>query len=175
MTNEMFTPDQHNLLNILVSTNLSRIVETLDEFKVSGTISDLPILIEALHQAKEAEVKSVIILIMSNLKNERSVGCLIEAIGNPRYKSELKTLLTCCWENGLDYSNHLSFFVDLLIKNDFEIAFEAYTVILNLVTGINHSVTDAEIDKLGKAVLVVDEQKKVLLLDVIDFLPSIAV
>ena len=81
--------------------------------------------------------------------------------------------MACCWENGLDYSNYLSLFVGLLIDNEFAIAFEAYTVIMNLETRIDQKIIDQEIDLLERALSSAPEQKRQLMLDVIDFLPSI--
>ncbi len=44
---------------------------------------------------------------------------------------KLKNLLACCWQTGIDFKSDLLFFVSIAIQNNFEIAFEAITVIEN--------------------------------------------
>ncbi|MDP3434327.1 MAG: hypothetical protein Q8T04_15375, partial [Bacteroidota bacterium] len=111
--------------------------------------------------------------IFANLKDKDSVPLLIEAIQNQKYAPELKLLVSGCWENGLNYTNYLSLFVDLLIRQDFPVAFEAYTVITNMETTIDQAKIDTEIEKLDQVMHTTVDEKKALMLDVIDFLPSI--
>jgi hypothetical protein len=126
-----------------------------------------------LHQSQNPEIKAKIAGIFANLKDKDSVPLLIEAIKNEKYAPELKQLVSSCWENGLNYTNYLSLFVDLLIRHDFLVAFEAYTVITNMETTIDQAKIDTEIEKLDQAMHTTTDEKKALMLDVIDFLPSI--
>jgi hypothetical protein len=126
-----------------------------------------------LHQSQNPEIKAKIAGIFANLKDKDSVPLLIEAIQNQKYAPELKLLVSGCWENGLNYTNYLSLFVDLLIRQDFPVAFEAYTVITNMETTIDQAKIDTEIEKLDQAMHTTTDEKKALMLDVIDFLPSI--
>jgi hypothetical protein len=41
-------------------------------------------------------------------------------------------ITTACWENGLDYKNYFPVFVDIVINEDWETGFEAFTVIENM-------------------------------------------
>jgi hypothetical protein len=173
MAIENVSDDHKNILNGLESSESIKVIETLEELRVTGKVSDIPVLIELLHLSQNPEIKSKIIELFANLKESDSIPLIIEAIRNQKYSTELKELVSCCWENGLDYSNYLTLFVDLLIVNEFLVAFEAYTVILNMVTCIDQKKLDVEIEKLAKAMTNTSEEKKVLMLDVIDFLPSI--
>jgi nicotinate-nucleotide pyrophosphorylase len=111
--------------------------------------------------------------LFANLKESDAIPLIVEAIQNQKYAPELKELVASCWENGLDYSNYLTLFVDLLIDSDFLVAFEAYTVIVNMTAKIDQAKIDVEIDRLEEAMKTASDQKKALMLDVIDFLPSI--
>jgi hypothetical protein len=167
-------PNEHlNILKGLESSDSLKVIETLEELRFSGKVSDIPLLIELLHLSNNPEIKSKITQLFANLKESDSIPLIVEAIQNQKYSPELKELVSSCWENGLDYSNYLSLFVDLLIDNEFLVAFEAYTVIMNMVTQIDQKKLDVEIEKLDKAMTNASEEKKVLILDVIDFLPSI--
>lgn len=173
MTSENSLHNHNNILKGLESTNSLKVIETIEELRASGEASDIPLLVELLHLTPNPEIKSKITELFSNLKESDTIPQLIEAIQNQKYAPELKQLVACCWENGLDYSNYLSLFVGLMIDHEFEIAFEAYTVITNFETRIDQRIIDQEIDLLEQALSSANEQKRQLILDVIDFLPSI--
>lgn len=168
------TPNDHDAVMIgLHSTDAEKVIESLEALRVAGRTSDIPVLLELLHTSQEKEIKSKIIGLLANLKEKSSIPVLVEAIQNERYAPELQQLVSCCWENGLDFSTYLPVFVDLLIEKDFLVAFEAYTVITNMEKTIDQRLIDVEIEKLDLAMFGVSDEKKVLILDVIDFLPSI--
>lgn len=173
MTNDHTSNEQKNILKGLKSTDSLKVIETLEELRVSGKVSDIPVLIELLHLSPNPEIKAKISGLFARLKESDAVPLIIDAIQNRKYAPELKELVSCCWENGLDYSNYLSLFVDLLIENDFLVAFEAYTVIVNMTAKIDQAKIDMEIDRLEEAMRTTTDQKKELMLDVVDFLPSI--
>ena len=173
MTTDMTPNDHKNILKGLQSADSLKVIETLEELRVSGKSADIPFLIELLHLTTNPEIKSKITGLFANLKESDAIPLIIEAIQNQKYAPELKELVASCWENGLDYSNYLTLFVDLLIDSEFLVAFEAYTVIVNMTAQIDQAKIDAEIDRLEQAMQTTADQKKALLLDVIDFLPSI--
>ena len=173
MISDNIQNDQGIILKNLKSVDSEKVIETIEELRVSGRTSDIPVLLELLHSSENAEVKSKITSLFGNLKDSAGIPLIIEAIHDQKYAPELKQLVSCCWENGLDFSNYLTIFVDLLIEQDFLVAFEAYTVITNMVTVIDQAKIDVEIEKLDHAMHTTTEEKKVLMLDVIDFLPSI--
>ncbi len=166
--------NEHNsILKSLNSNDPLVVVETIEKLRTIGKISDIPVLIELLHTSQDKEVRAKISNLLATLKDIDAIPFLIEAILDLKYVQELKELVSACWENGLDYSTYLSLFVDMLIEKDFIIAFEAYTVLMNMESKIDQEKIDQEIDKLQKSLSSADEQKRILLLDVIDYLPSI--
>lgn len=173
MTHEHSEHDHKNVLKGLQSADSIKVIETIEELRATGKASDIPILLEMLHLSQNAEIKSRIIALFSNLKESDAIPLIVEAIQNQKYAPEMKELVSCCWENGLDYSKYLSLFVDLLIGSDFLVAFEAYTVITNMTTTIDQAIIDHEIEKLDQAMRTTSDEKKALMLDVVDFLPSI--
>ena len=173
MTTDMTPNDHKNILKGLQSADSLKVIETLEELRVSGKSADIPFLIELLHLTPDPEIKRKITDLFANLKESDAIPLIVEAIQNQKFAPELKSLVASCWENGLDYSNYLTLFVDLLIDSEFLVAFEAYTVIVNMTAKIDQDKIDAEIDRLEKAMQTTADQKKALILDVIDFLPSI--
>ena len=173
MTSNHTHDDRKNILKGLQSADSLKVIDTLEELRVSGKVSDIPMLIELLHLTQNPEIKSKITSLFANLKESDAIPLIIEAIQNQKYAPELKKLLACCWENGLDYSNYLSLFIDLLIESDFMIAFEAYTVIVNMTFRIDQAKIDSELERLEQAIHVATDQKKELMREVVDFLPSL--
>ncbi len=110
----------------------------------------LEILVELLcddrHKASKGEV-------FNFLKREKkAVDLLIRAISEA--KRDKKRLLAACWEADLDCDRYISFFTDIILKDEFEVALEAFTVVENLKK-------------------IEPEQAMVLLAKVNDALPSI--
>jgi hypothetical protein len=173
MTNEQPDHDHKNILKGLQSADSIKVIETIEELRIAGKASDIPILIEMLHLSQNPEIKSKITSLFATLKESDAIPLIIEAIQNQKYAPELKQLVSCCWENGMDYSKYLSLFVDLLIDSDFLVAFEAFTVITNMTATIDQAKIDIEIEKLDKAMQTTTAEKKALMLDIVDFLPSI--
>ncbi|MFY9150885.1 MAG: hypothetical protein WAO52_02640 [Prolixibacteraceae bacterium] len=173
MVSDSIHNEHKNILQGLNSADSLKVIETLEELRVSGKVSDIPVLIELLHLSHDTEIKSKITSLFANLKESDAIPLIIAAIQDEKYAPELKELVSSCWENGLDYSQYLSLFVDLMLQSDFMVAFEAYTVIMNMATKIDQKKIDIEIDRIEKSLPPADEQKRVLMMDVIDFLPSI--
>lgn len=173
MNSEQPTYDHDTIVKELQSADPDKVMEAIEALRVAGKASDVPLLLDLLHKNNHPEVKAKIFSLFANLKDKEAIPLIIEAIQNKKYALELKQLVSCCWENGLDYTPYLPVFVDLLIEGDFLVAFEAYTVITNMETTIDQAKLDAEIEKLDKALHSTSDEKKVLILDVIDFLPSI--
>jgi hypothetical protein len=173
MDQEQSAYDHNKLLKRLQSNNPEAVIETIEELRVSGITTDVKVLLDLLLSNNDAAVKSKIVALFANLKDAQTIPYFINAIQDQKFTSVLRELVSSCWENGLDYSNYLSVFVDLLIAGDFQVAFEAYTVITNMTQTIDQSVVDAEIDKIDNAIKLANSDKKSLLLDVVDFLPSL--
>ena len=173
MNNETGNRIQENILKGLKSSDSQKVIETIGELREAGNVAYIPLLLDLMSSTPDTEIRKNITELFSNLKDSEAIPILISAIQNSKYASEMKGLVASCWENGLDYTRYISLFVDLLIEKDLEVAFEAYTVIMNTENKIDTSIIDHEIERLEKAIGSAPELKRQLLLDVIDFLPSI--
>ena len=162
------------ILSKLQSQNTELVLETIGKLRSSGNSAYLPVLIELLHSSKNPEIDSKIMSLLADIKHGEVIPQLLAAIQDKKYAAERKKLVSICWENGLDFSSSLPVFVDLVITEDLEVAFEAYTVIINMDGKITAQMLNAETDKMETALTTVSEQKKQLLIDIIDFLPGLS-
>ncbi len=174
MTEKKLLKTDPSILNDLQSGNSQTALKAIKKISESGNSAYLPKMIELFCQTDDSEIKKQISKLLSELKHRDAVPFLIEAIENHRKDPELQPIVSACWENGLDYSNHLSLFVDLIIEGDFMLAFEAHTVITNMYGRISQEIVEKESNKIKRAILECGEEKKQLLHDILEFLPVFA-
>lgn len=151
----------------LFSAQSENVVSALNSLKEEGNIHYLPILFDLLRSKPEEKIEEEIIKILGNLKVQEAAPVLAEALQNPKYKPIRKPLTAACWQNSLDFKEHLPVFVDLVIEEDFETGFEAFTVIESMEKypegEMIENVTDRIHESLGDA----NEQKKYFLHEIL--------
>jgi hypothetical protein len=151
------------ILSDLKLTDSDFLLATIEKVKESGNHLILSELLVLLHNTELPEIKKSVLNLLSELKNKESVPILIAAIKDEKYINERKYLVACCWQNGLSYNAYLPFFIDLVIQEEFLVAFEAFTVIENMSGNIEDEVIDAEIIKINDALKDTNGQKAYLL------------
>jgi hypothetical protein len=159
---------EDNIIQNLKSKNTDLVLQSIESIRVMGNQSHFAALLELLHQTRDKLVKKKIYALFGELKSTESVPLLMEAIQDKKYKTELKDLVASCWQNGLNYSSYLPVFVDLVLLEDFPVAFEALTVIENMTGKIDPGILDAELSKVKTIPVTTDDQKQYLL----DSLPT---
>ncbi len=135
----------------LTSGSETQILKAIADLGEKGNALYLPFLLELLSNSPGEEVSRSILELLGNLKDKETIPYLVDAIRDVTDKSLRRDLVTCCWKNGLDFSEYLSFFTDLVIGSDFETAFEALTVIDNLGWQPLAKLRDMEIIKVRQA------------------------
>jgi hypothetical protein len=118
--------------NKLFSRNTETVITAIRSLKESGNKSYLPILFELLSTKPETEVRAEIIKLLGSVKDKATIPVFTEALQNEKYLPIRKEITTICWQNGLDFSMQIDLFTDLVINEEWDIAFEAFTVIENL-------------------------------------------
>ena len=147
----------------LFDSDTKSVLSALGRIKEKGNTGSLKPLVSLLNSEPGPEIEKEILFILNNLKAKDAVTEIINAIVNPEYVSIRKKLITCCWQNGLDFKNHLPLFADLIIEGDWETAFEAFTVIENMENLPEQKIIDAAAGKIREALKNADDQKKYFL------------
>lgn len=151
----------------LFSAQSKNVVSALNTLKEKGNIHYLPILFDLLKSNPDKEVEEEIIKILGNLKVQEAAPVLAEALQEPGYKSIRKPLATACWQNGLDFKEDLPVFVDLVVEEDFETGFEAFTVIESMEKYPEGKIITEVTDQIQVSLETADEQKKYLLHEIL--------
>jgi len=151
----------------LFSAQSQNVVSALNTLKEKGNIHYLPILFDLLNSNPDEKVEEEIIKILGNLKVRKAAPILAEALQKPKYKSIRKPLTTACWQNGLDFKKHLAVFVDLVIEENFETGFEAFTVIESMEKYPEGEVIEEVTDRIHESLRDANEQKKYFLHEIL--------
>ena len=170
----MEQPDKlSHLKSAIKSANPELIDHALDEIKNQGDHTFVTPLIELLHQNLSRELKEKIFLLFVDLKNEDSVDQLVRDLKTETDLDILERLVAACWQNGLNFSKHLPYFVDLVINQEFQIAFEAFTVIENMYGKIEGDIEVMLTDKISASLPDAMENKEYLLRGLLEIIPNI--
>jgi hypothetical protein len=154
----------------LFAIETQTVISAIQKIKNRGNKRYIPILFDILMAKPEIEVENEIKDLLATVKDKSAANSFIFAFRNKKYKSIWKLVLTTCWQNGLDFSNFTPIFIDLIIHEDWEIAFEAFTIIDNLEFLPNQEIINESVKKINTALKTADEQKSYLLNEILSIL-----
>lgn len=156
-----------NIKEKLFSANTATVISEISKVKEKGNKLYLPILFDILNTHPEKEIETEITKLLATVKDKESVSIFTEAIENKKYRPILKTLLTTSWQNGLDFSASLPLFIEIIINEDWEIAFEAFTIVDNLETLPEKEIIEESLLKIKTGLKTSNEQKTYFLQEIL--------
>jgi len=151
----------------LFSAKVNVVVSAIESIEKKGNKLYLPLIFDLLNSFPEPEIETEIKNLLGTVKDKEVINSFMRAIEDDKYKPIRKSILSACWQNGLDFSTFLPVFVDLIINEDWEIAFEAFTVIDNLEFLPNTEIIKISVDKINNALPNVDDQNKYFLNEIL--------
>lgn len=166
--------DKLNRLKTAIKTGNPELIDhAFEEIKTKGDHSYIAPLIQLLHTSVTKETKELVYLLFSDLKDENSVDQLIDELKLEQDPDILARLVSTCWQNGLNYSKHLPYFVSLIIEQEFLIAFEAFTVIENMYGKIDLDIERFLLGEIERSIGQTEERKQYLLKGLLEIIPNI--
>ena len=151
----------------LSSLDTKVVISAINSIKEKGNKLYLPLLFDLLNSKPMKEVQDVIINLLETIKDKGAVESFINAIENEHYKPIWKLILAASWQNGLDFSDYLPVFIDKIINEEWEIAFEAFTVTDNFEYFPKQKITDESRKKIENVLSSVNEQKAYFLKEIL--------
>lgn len=158
--------DEATRLN-LFSSSTEKAVSAIQTLKETGNKNYLPVLFDLLITKPVPELEKEILDLLATIKDKESIPVLIDALQNEKYKSIRTFITTACWQNGMDFSPYMEVFINLIIDEEWEVAFEAFTVIENF----DHFPPEDQYQglklKMASALKRVNEQKQYFLEEIL--------
>lgn len=87
---------------------------------------------------------------LKHLKANNAQAFIINAISRTKNPEQKAQIIASCWETGLDFSKDFQFFISLVCDNNFNVSFEAFTVIQEMESEIDSSILKQALDSLLK-------------------------
>ena len=160
------------IIKNLQSNNNSIILETLEIISKEGNSIVLEEVLKLLLSTSDTTVRDKIILILDNLREPSCVPVISNAINNPDFEELLSILVSSCWKNSLNFNDYIELFTEVFINSDFQLAFDAFTVIENF-DYIEPELADVCLLKLENAVENIKDDKKLLFFELINVIKQI--
>jgi hypothetical protein len=154
----------------LFSGDKQTVLSAIEHIRAYGENNMLPFIFGLLSVEKDEEIILAIKKLLSDLTNQSSANYIVEAIHSAKNNKVLKLLVSSCWENKLDFSEYLPEFVSLVLSGNFEVSFEAFTVIENMNVNFPRELVNEQIHSLKNKVHEVGEEKQYLFMELIDIL-----
>lgn len=154
------------LRQALNSEDIDVVKDALEKISETGNRFYLPLLFDLLNTMPEHEVEVEIIKLIGSVKNKDSVNTFMRAVEDEKYTPIRKKLIAACWQNGLDFSNFILVFIDFVIHDDWETAFEAFTLIDNLEYLPGEEIINMAKLKIKEALPSTNEQKRYFLTEI---------
>jgi len=159
-------------IKALNSDNPLILKDTLVNIRENGNNAYIPVLVDLLLKYKETENADIIRSFIADIKSTYLKEVMITALKDKKYESIHKELTSVCWESAVDFGEHISFFVDMIIGGEFNSAFEALTVIENLESKVEVNTIKEDVDKLKSTISTADEARKYLIYETINILEA---
>jgi len=157
------------LIKNLQSGKTETVISALKLIASEGNNDLLTEVIKLFHQTTNNTIQQEIIKIIEHLKDPKSVPVIINAIENKDFADQLPVLVAACWKNGLNYEEYTETFVQVFIEGDFQLAFDAFTVIDN-IEKIKKQDAERCLIKLRNAFDDINDDKKRLITELINII-----
>ena len=114
----------------LGSGNVARVTHKLRELKSTGRVAILPYILDLLANDKEDDaIINEVLQLVSDLKEQECAAVVAKYIEQRKLGKNTAAVVSACWQSRLNYSEHLSVFLDSFVLGDYQEAIEAFTVI----------------------------------------------
>ena len=151
----------------LFSAQTKVVISAIEKIKHQGNQLYIPILFDLLNSSPELEIETEIKNLLGTVKDKNVVNSFMRALEDEKYKPIRKLILVACWQNGLDFSNFMPVFIDLIISEEWDVAFEAFTVLDNLEFLPGKEIIKVSEEKIHKAIPLASDQTKYFLHEIL--------
>ena len=138
------------------------ILEALKEIKEKGTISIIPHLFDLINENTPDIIKKEIFQLICDIKEQSAAPLLVDSILTRKFGEDTSQVIVTFWQSRLDFSDYLPAFIRIFIKEDYQTALEAFTVVEGSISNITQEIKQECIDILKSADKSVTHEKRPL-------------
>ena len=157
----------------LESKDLNSITEGIKALRGSGKPEAVKLVVDVLRNNGDNGVQNECIKFINDIKDQQAVKYLMECIEDKKNSKILNFLVSCAWQNNLDYTQHLNIFVHILLTKEYLTAYEAFSVIENNVDKLDISDAENIIQIIEKGLTDIDNEKRPMVKDMIETIKDI--
>ncbi len=161
---------EKRIVELLTSSNDDVVISMLSELKNEDNLFVVEPILDILSAERSNMLKRAIVEFASEIKNPKAVDSLSNYLTNWFTKRRVVDVCTICWQCRLDFSSKLPVFFDILIRGDYQTAFEAFTVIENSLCNLTTLQLQEFIQLVKGGIAKSDRDKQLLLLEMISVL-----
>ncbi len=125
------------ILKKIHSNDPEQIHEAIQAVKENGDLEIARTLLGQLGQISEPHTTTLLVNLLADIKENNFRDVLIQQLKETDEPAIQCHLLRIIWESSLDYSAYLDLSLQFLSRADFTVAFEASTVIENMVNHLD--------------------------------------
>ena len=118
-----------NIIKDLASNEEKKVLTAIKQLRKHGKREALIPLIEVLASSANEDIKTQILSLLIDLKDQSVVEDLILAIENDQFAELRPTLISILWQSNLNASEYLSSLINQAIHGDYMTAVEVMTVV----------------------------------------------
>ena len=138
--------NQQEIIQKIQSEQPDLLAEAIQEIKENGDINMARAILNCLPSIQDSHTKTTLINLLADIKENTFKEVLIQQIQASDHSNVKTELLRIVWESSLNYSDYLPMFLDMILNEEFTVAFEASTVIENML----HHLTSEQIQLLHR-------------------------
>ncbi len=150
------------------------IMEGIREVREHGDPEILHDLAELLDNGDNESIENAAFHVLNDLKDQNAAVVLIALIEKYRGRKILNRLVCSCWQNGLDFSPHLSLFIDLAIDENYLTSIEALSVIEENIDKLDDAERHEKVGYINKHLSNVNEEKLKILEQIISIVSPVS-
>ncbi|MCT4673796.1 MAG: hypothetical protein N4A37_11210 [Prolixibacteraceae bacterium] len=165
--------NKSEIVALLQSGHEERIAEAVAMLRENGDSSFLPEVIFVLNDSKDPLTIRSILGLLADIKHTNAIPYIIDGIKHATNQEVQRSLVSICWENGMDFCPYISLFVDLVLQKDFIVAFEAFTVIENMEGIVDDKEKERLVTLIESQLPDATSEREGMLLDLIQIIPNI--
>ncbi len=161
------------LINKLHSADTSIVIEALKKIKERSTVKVIPHLLNLINENTQPIIKKDILQVICDIKEREAVPVLIREISKRDFGTDTSDVISTFWQSRLDFSEYLSTFIRIFIKEDYQTAIEAFTVVEESICRIDMETQKDCLNILKSSVNKISDEKRPLYKEMVILLETV--